>query len=72
MPDESTPASDSVPEPTFADQAAAPQPGLLREFGEFLLYNKKWWLIPIIVVLALLGLLVFLGNTAAPFIYPLF
>jgi hypothetical protein len=36
------------------------------------MYNKKWWLIPIIVVLALLGLLVFLGNTAAPFIYPLF
>ena len=72
MPDESAPATGPAPQPSFAEQAEAPQPSLLREFGEFLLYNKKWWLIPIIVVLALLGLLVFLGNTAAPFIYPLF
>jgi hypothetical protein len=72
MSDESAPATEPAPQPSFAEQAEAPQPGLLREFGEFLLYNKKWWLIPIIVVLALLGLLVFLGNTAAPFIYPLF
>jgi fluoride ion exporter CrcB/FEX len=35
--------------------------------------NKKYWLIPMIVVLLLLGLLVFLSGTAvAPFIYTLF
>jgi hypothetical protein len=72
MSDESAPATEPASQPSFAEQAEAPQPSLLREFGEFLMYNKKWWLIPIIVVLGLLGLLVFLGNTAAPFIYPLF
>src|SRR5438876_148823 len=36
-------------------------------------YNKKWWLLPIMVVILLLGVLVFLGSTgAAPFIYTLF
>jgi Family of unknown function (DUF5989) len=35
--------------------------------------TKKYWLIPIIVVLVALGLLVFLsGTAAAPFIYTLF
>lgn len=57
---------------SFAQQAEDVEPGLVREFLEFLRDNKKWWLIPILVVLALLGLLVILGNTAAPFIYPLF
>ncbi len=46
---------------------------LLAEFWIFLKYNKKWWLLPILIVLLLLGLLVLLGGTAiAPFIYPLF
>jgi len=35
--------------------------------------KKKYWLMPIIVVLLLLGILVFLsGTAAAPFIYTLF
>lgn len=43
------------------------------EFWLFLKYNKKWWLLPILIVPLLLGLLVLLGGTAiAPFIYPLF
>ena len=46
---------------------------LLAEFWFFLKHNKKWWLLPILIVLFLLGLLVLLGGTAiAPFIYPLF
>lgn len=46
---------------------------LLREFGAFLIENKKWWMVPIIVVFALLGLLIVVGYTsAAPFIYTLF
>ena len=49
------------------------QVGLLREFGDFLLHNKKWWLTPIILTLLLVGVLVVLGGTAAaPFIYTLF
>ena len=47
--------------------------GLLREFWDFISYNKKWWLTPIIVVLLLVALLIVLGGSAAaPFIYTLF
>ena len=43
------------------------------EFWDFLKHNKKWWLLPILIILLILGLLVLLGGTAiAPFIYPLF
>lgn len=47
-----------------------PPPSLLAEFWQFLCYNKKWWLLPIVIVLLLFGLLIFLSGTgAAPFIY---
>ena len=50
-----------------------PDSNIISEFWEFLCENKKFWLIPIIVILFLLGLLIFLGGTsAAPFIYTLF
>ena len=40
----------------------------------FLRVRKKWWLMPIIVVLTLLSLLIVLseGSAVAPFIYALF
>ena len=48
-------------------------PGIFSEFWEFLKHNKKWWLLPILVVLVLVGVLLVLGSTAvAPFIYTLF
>jgi hypothetical protein len=57
----------------FERQAETATPGLAAEFIDFVLHNKKWWLIPIIVVLLMLGLLVLLSGTgAAPFIYTLF
>ncbi len=48
--------------------------GILGELWSFMRVRKKWWLGPIVVMLALLGLLVvFTANTAvAPFIYTLF
>lgn len=47
--------------------------GLISEFWQFLNENKKFWLIPIIVILLLVGGLLILGATgAAPFIYTLF
>ncbi|MFV1966341.1 MAG: DUF5989 family protein [Pirellulaceae bacterium] len=56
----------------FASQAEEDPPGLIAEFFDFLVHNKKWWLIPIILVLAAVGLLVALtGTVAAPFIYTL-
>jgi len=58
---------------SFESLAAEKQPGIAAEFWQFLRYNKKWWLIPILAVLLLIGLLVMLSSTAvAPFIYPLF
>ena len=45
-------------------------PTLLAEFLDFLRHNKKWWLLPILLVLLLFGVLIFLSGTgAAPFIY---
>jgi len=67
-----TPEKQSEPN-DFARQAEESSPGLLRELLDFLLYNKAWWITPIVVVLLLVGLLIVLSSTgAAPFIYPLF
>jgi len=61
------------PSNDFAKQAAETDSGLLAELWDFLVHNKKWWLLPIFIVLALVGALVLLsGSVAAPFIYPLF
>ena len=46
----------------------------LKEFREFLSERKKYWLLPIIIVLALFGVLIVLsqGSAVAPFIYTIF
>ena len=46
----------------------------LKEFWEFLKVRKKYWLFPIIIVLALFGALIVLsqGSAVAPFIYTIF
>lgn len=50
----------------------SPQPGLLVEFWGFLRENKKWWLLPLLLALLLLGILVVLSGTGlTPFVYPL-
>lgn len=55
----------------FEKHAHEPAPSLLREFWDFLRHNKKWWLLPIVIVLLIFGLLIWLGGTSvAPFIYP--
>jgi len=65
--------SESDKQREFKELAHEKRPSLLREFWLFLKYNKKWWLLPILLILLLLGLLVLLSGTAiAPFIYPLF
>ena len=56
----------------FAEAREGKQLSLPAEFWLFILENKKWWLIPILLVLGLVGLLVVFGSTgAAPFIYTL-
>lgn len=59
----------------FEEAAAAEKAegGFFRELWGFLKQNKKWWLVPMLIVFLLLGLLVFLSSTGlAPFIYTLF
>ncbi|MHA7057587.1 DUF5989 family protein [Aquimarina sp. M1] len=48
--------------------------GIFLEFIRFLLQQKKYWLIPIIIVLVLLGaLMLFAENSVlSPFVYTLF
>jgi len=56
----------------LGDLVSSPQPGLLAEFWGFLRENKKWWLLPLLLALLLLGILVVLSGTGlTPFIYPL-
>ena len=47
---------------------------LAAEFWQFLKVRKKWWLLPIVVVMVVIGaLLVFAqGSALAPFIYTIF
>lgn len=72
-PQNETPSQTEQQAQDFAAQAEETPPGLIAEFVDFLLHNKKWWLTPIIVVLLLLGLIIFLsGTVVAPFIYPMF
>ena len=46
----------------------------LREFVLFLITRKKYWLVPIILILAIFGGLIILsqGSAIAPFIYTIF
>jgi Family of unknown function (DUF5989) len=46
----------------------------VREFWSFIRVRKKYWLIPILLVMAVLGVLIVLakGSVVAPFIYTLF
>ena len=46
----------------------------ILEFIRFIKYRKKYWLIPIIIILFLFGGLLFLsqGSAIAPFIYTIF
>lgn len=46
----------------------------LKDIFTFLMERKKWWLIPIIIALLLLGLLIIFAESSAiaPFVYPMF
>ncbi len=61
------------PPKAFSEEANQKRHGFLEEYIDFLRHNKKWWLLPIILILLLVGILLVLGGTAiAPLIYPLF
>ncbi|HAN99800.1 MAG TPA: hypothetical protein DCQ98_21295 [Planctomycetaceae bacterium] len=58
----------------FESEAAEAPVSIVREFWDFLVTNKRWWLIPIALSLVVFGLLVVLAanSVLAPFLYPLF
>jgi hypothetical protein len=48
--------------------------GLLSELWAFMRERKKWWLLPVIMVMLVVGSLLVLaqGSALAPFIYTIF
>lgn len=46
----------------------------LKEIVEFFIERKKYWLIPIVIILLFFGALIILGqgSVMAPFIYTIF
>lgn len=57
----------------FEQAGEGARESIVTEFIYFLRENKKWWLTPIIIVLALVGILAYMSMSgAAPFIYALF
>ena len=47
---------------------------VMLEFWQFIIQRKKWFLAPVLIFLALLGILIVAaeGSAMAPFIYTLF
>lgn len=47
---------------------------LIKDFAGFMAQRKKYWMLPIIVVMMLLGVLIVVakGSAIAPFIYTIF
>ena len=47
---------------------------MLADLWGFLKERKKWWLLPMVIVLLLFGVLIVMtsGSAVAPFIYTLF
>ncbi|HVU08354.1 MAG TPA: DUF5989 family protein [Verrucomicrobiae bacterium] len=58
-------------QPTKFEKAASIQPrGFFSELWSFLKTNKKWWLLPIVILFLIFALLILLSSTGlAPFIY---
>lgn len=47
---------------------------LIKDFAAFMSQRKKFWLLPIVVIMLLLGVLIVIaeGSALAPFIYTIF
>jgi hypothetical protein len=45
---------------------------LIREFWDFALHHKAYWIVPLVLVFLLVALLVIAGQGSLPWIYTLF
>lgn len=61
------------PRTKFEEAAAKEKASLASNLVGFMRQNKKWWLLPILLTMLVVGLLLVLsGTVVAPFIYTLF
>jgi hypothetical protein len=57
----------------FATIAKSHKSNILSEVLGLLKEQRKWWLLPLLIIVGAFGVLVALGSTgAAPFIYTIF
>ena len=65
---------DKKGEENWLNEKAILMISFLKEFWDFLKERKKYWLLPIIIVLAFFGIIIVLsqGTAVAPFIYTIF
>jgi hypothetical protein len=62
---------ESITGSQFEQASKESRPSLAAEFVYFLKHSKKWWLLPILIILGILALLALTSATGiAPFIYP--
>lgn len=60
-------------EKKFEDLGHDAEPSAMGELWSFIVENKVWWMLPIAIVLALVGVLAVLGSSGAgPFVYTFF
>ncbi len=59
--------SDDAPQTIIPNE----RQGLAREFMDFIIYNKAWWMTPIVIVLALMVAFILFAEASPvlPFIY---
>jgi len=50
------------------------RPSVIRELWAFMKVRRKWWLLPVIMIMLLVGMLIAFaqGSALAPFIYTIF
>ena len=62
-----------TPEDELHRLAESADGGLIAEYWYFLRHYKKWYLLPILVLLLIVGFVIFVGGSSlGPFIYTLF
>jgi hypothetical protein len=67
-------AQRTIPKTILREGLDMAHQSLIGEFWEFLRIRKRFWLLPVVLLLSLLGMVIIFteGSAVAPFIYALF
>ena len=69
----SNPQNPGSSQSDFARQGTMKRQSFFSEYLYFLKTNKKWWMLPLLLLMLAFGVLMVMASTgAAPFIYTLF